>query len=144
MCFFYTGWTFHSFLVFFCRCCFCFFIPYKKLHGRRIQKHQEVTLWQDLTLGQQGCMWKGGGATMSQTQDYFPSSLLERSESDCFAGIGNVSGGRLVSYSGCRQEGTHFRHPNRRGPQRTRALGWPHPSGLHHPQSNLSEEGEGK
>ena len=49
--------------------------------------------------------------------------------------------GGLVSYSGCQQEGTHSRHPDRQGPLRTRALGWPRPSGLHHPQNNLVREG---
>lgn len=57
----------------------------------------------------------------------------------------DVSWGRgLVSYSGCQMEGIHSRHPDRPGPQRTRALGWARPSGLLHPQSNLGREGRRK
>ena len=43
----------------------------------------------------------------------------------------------LVSCSGCRREGTHSRHPDTPAPWRTHAPGWPHPFGLHHPQSSL-------
>lgn len=56
---------------------FFFSIPYKTWEGCRIRKHREITWW-DLTLGQQGYMWKGGRATMFQTAEYScPPSLLE-------------------------------------------------------------------
>lgn len=117
-------------------CCFCLFIlfvffsPYKNVRGTQNTEtpgSNTLARFDPRPAGVLVFLWEGGGATVSHTQEYFrPLSLLETSESDCCAGIGCfffLNGEGLVSLSGCRPEGTHSRRPDRRGPQRTHALG---------------------
>lgn len=96
----------------------------------RTQKHQG-----DLTLGQQGYTWEVGAATIYQ--EYFCPC---KKESGCRNGRVHEGSG-LVSYSVCRLEETHSRHPDRRGLQQIHVQGWPRPSELHHLQSSLGKQG---